>query len=100
MWLQEISSQANWRWCRKCQGLAFAGNPSPGACPAGGQHDHSGSGNYHLPKDYGGLLLQLLHISSQENWRWCNKCQGLAFAGNPSPGACPAGGQHDPRGQW
>jgi hypothetical protein len=24
--------------------------------------------------------------SEQDNWRWCNKCQGLAFAGNPSPG--------------
>jgi len=40
------SAQDNWRWCNKCQGLAFAGSPSPGACPAGGTHDHAGSGNY------------------------------------------------------
>ena len=38
--------QDNWRWCNKCQGLAYAGNLSLGACPAGGTHDHSGSGNY------------------------------------------------------
>jgi hypothetical protein len=23
----------------------------------------------------------------QDNWRWCNKCQGLAYAGNPTVGA-------------
>jgi len=44
----QLTEQDNWRWCHKCQGLAFAGNPSPGACPAGGLHDHAGSGNYSL----------------------------------------------------
>jgi hypothetical protein len=43
-----IPGQDNWRWCTKCQGLAYAGNPTMGACPAGGQHDHAGSGNYTL----------------------------------------------------
>ena len=85
--------QDNWRWCNKCQGLAFAGNPSPGACPAGGTHDHSGSGNYIL------VLDSPIPIPfTQDNWRWCNKCQGLAYAGNPSVGACPAGGTHDHAG--
>jgi rubrerythrin len=87
------SEQDNWRWCNKCQGLAFAGNPSPGACPAGGTHDHAGSGNYRLIQDPPVLLP-----SSQNDWRWCNKCQGLAFAASPSPGACPAGGTHDHAG--
>jgi rubrerythrin len=82
--------QDNWRWCNKCQGLAFAGNRSPGSCPAGGAHDHAGSGNYHLLKD-----TSIPIPFSQDNWRWCNKCQGLAFAGNASPGPCPAGAQHD-----
>jgi hypothetical protein len=31
---------------------------------------------------------------AQSNWRWCNKCQGLAYAGN-SQGVCPAGGTHN-----
>ncbi|MBL8041002.1 MAG: matrilysin family metalloendoprotease [Chthonomonas sp.] len=79
-------SQSNWRWCNKCQGLFFGGNPNP-KCPAGGEHDKTGSGNY-----------SLLHNSSaaagqQSNWRWCNKCQGLFFGGNPNP-KCPAGGDH------
>jgi hypothetical protein len=43
-----LSEQDNWRWCRKCQGLAFGGAGAPGACPAGGSHDHTGSGNYSL----------------------------------------------------
>lgn len=30
---------------------------------------------------------------TQDNWRWCGKCQGLFFAGS-SPGSCPAGGTH------
>jgi hypothetical protein len=87
------SEQDNWRWCSKCQGLAFAGNPSLGACPAGETHDHAGSGNYRLIQDPAVLLP-----FSQNNWRWCNKCQGLTFAGNPSPGACPAGETHDHAG--
>jgi hypothetical protein len=30
----------------------------------------------------------------QNNWRWCNKCQGLGYGGNVSPGPCPASGSH------
>jgi hypothetical protein len=43
-----MNGQSNWRWCRKCQTLAFGGGPTPGACPASGQHDFTGSGNYVL----------------------------------------------------
>jgi hypothetical protein len=88
-WDFNFTVQYNWRWCRKCQGMAFGGNPSS-VCPAGGSHDHSGSGNY-----------ALVHNSPppavQANWRWCRKCQGLAFAGNPGS-VCPAGGAHDHTG--
>ena len=36
--------QAGWRWCRKCQGLFFADNPSGQVCPADqGLHDGSQS---------------------------------------------------------
>ncbi len=47
-----VSAQKNWRWCKKCQGLTFAGNPSLGSCPAGGNHDHGGSGNYSLQLNF------------------------------------------------
>jgi hypothetical protein len=80
--------QTNWRWCQKCQGLGYGGNPSPGACPAGGQHDFSASANY-------ALSINDASFPGQDNWRWCQKCQGLGYNGNPSPGPCPAGGAHD-----
>jgi hypothetical protein len=87
-----MPTQYNWRWCRKCQGLAFAGNGGGGVCPAGGKHVHIGSWNYNLQQDSPSAVGQC-------NWRWCQKCQGLAFAGSPAdpayPKTCPAGGKHD-----
>jgi CubicO group peptidase (beta-lactamase class C family) len=88
------AGQSNWRWCKKCQALSFAGSGSAGACSAGGVHDHTGSGNYVLAEKGAGGLPQ----DSQDNWRWCKKCQVLAYAGNPSAGACAGGGQHDHTG--
>jgi CubicO group peptidase (beta-lactamase class C family) len=90
-----IAGQDNWRWCRKCQALSFAGSSSPGPCSAGGVHDHTGSGDYVLvTKGADGLPPD-----SQNNWRWCKKCQVLAYAGNPSSvGPCSAGGVHDHAG--
>lgn len=42
-------TQDNWKWCNKCQGLAFAGNVSSSKCPSdGGQHNHDTSFNYML----------------------------------------------------
>ena len=87
-------SQSNWRWCNKCQALSFGGSPSPGKCSAGGMHDHTGSGDYVLALRGSGALPQ----DSQENWRWCNKCQVLANAGGSSAGACATGGLHDHTG--
>jgi hypothetical protein len=31
---------------------------------------------------------------NQENWRWCNKCQGLIFGGGGAERPCPSGGEH------
>lgn len=78
-------TQRNWRWCSKCQGMWFGGNPA-GPCPAGGNHIKTGSGNY-------SLVTNATSAPGQANWRWCSKCQGLWFGGNP-PGPCPAGGNH------
>jgi hypothetical protein len=85
--------QPNWRWCKKCQCLGFAGNASPGACIAGGMHDHSGSWNYLIVHDASGY-------PGQGNWRWCHKCEVLSYAGSASLGACAAGGTHDHAGSW
>ncbi len=83
-----LPSQNNWRWCQKCQGLFFSGNPDQGVCPAGGVHDASRSGAYLMTFGAGGEGMQAA-------WRWCHKCQGLFFSGNPDQGVCPAGGVHD-----
>ena len=82
--------QHNWRWCNLCSGLFFAGFPTTGSCPApkAGGHNWSGSGDYSVhygPNPPG----------EQGDWRWCHRCQGLFFSGNPTSGFCPAGGGHD-----
>jgi predicted chitinase len=89
--IYDASSQDNWRWCNKCQGLFFAGNPGS-VCPADhGAHDSTGSGDY-------SLVQNSSLFPGQDNWRWCNKCQGLFFAGNPGS-VCPADhGAHDSTG--
>jgi hypothetical protein len=103
-----------WRWCNKCQGMFFVGNRAttttartasvetvqlPGTtlktspyseCPAGGLHDPYGSGDYSLTQN-------VAEAGTQGDWRWCNKCQGLFFAGH-GPGVCPQGGGHDKTG--
>jgi peptidoglycan hydrolase-like protein with peptidoglycan-binding domain len=80
-----VNRQSNWRWCSKCGGLHFGGNP-PRPCPAGGNHIKAGSGNYSLAHNSPAAV-------GQSNWRWCSKCAGLHFGGNP-PRPCPAGGNH------
>ena len=81
------ATTTNWRWCRKCQVLAYAGGTA-GACAAGGTHDHAGSATYTVVR---GLRIR------QDGWRWCRKCKGMVFAGT-GPGRCPAGGGHDTTG--
>lgn len=78
--------QSNWRWCKNCMVLAYAGNP-PAACPSGGVHDLSSSWNY-------ALAIEMPSFPGQNNWRWCRKCQALAYAGSGA-GVCSAGGTHD-----
>ncbi|RSL85668.1 hypothetical protein CDV31_016527 [Fusarium ambrosium] len=89
---QNGDGQDNWRWCRKCQVLSFAGGPV-GDCQAGGKHDFNGSGNYSLCIDGNPRGI----ASGQDQWRWCNKCQALAFDGHT---CCPAGGAHINTTSW
>ena len=84
-----MSVQTGWASCPKCQGMHFAGFPTKGACPAGGQHEETNSFAYVMtfnvpPTD---------HV--QNGWASCPKCQGMHFAGFPTKGVCPAGGQHE-----
>jgi hypothetical protein len=92
--------QADWKWCLKCQGLFFSGNPSQGVCPADNQsHDFSQSGKYLVnfgETEPGNGDGQRPTSGQQGGWRWCHKCQGVFFAGNASQGVCAADHQaHD-----
>jgi hypothetical protein len=87
-------NQYNWRWCSKCQGLVYGGdlaeNLGPfGRCPAGNEHYLGASKVYSI--GYGTPPT----ATSQQEWRWCEKCHGMCYAGGPEPGRCPAGGTHD-----
>ncbi len=85
-----LGTQADWRWCSKCQGLFYSGGQaSNGSCPAGGKHEKTSSGNYSLAHNSP-------EFPGQPDWRWCSKCQGLFFSGGQaSNGSCPAWGKHE-----
>ncbi len=85
--------QGGWRYCHKCQGLFFSETPgSQGTCPADEKgHDASLSGHYAVVFDDGAAPP-----IGQIHWRWCHKCQGFFFGGNPTQGVCPVDGEaHD-----
>jgi len=83
-----MAIEDRWMWCHKCQGLSFAADGPAGSCPAGNQHDHTGSGNYALVRDDPS-------VPGQDEWRRCRKCQALAFGRSSDSGNCAAGGKHD-----
>lgn len=84
--------QPDWAWCTKCQGLGYGPGFGSSACPAGGTHDGTGSGNYTL--DFVGDDTP---ATEQQGWSWCHRCQGLFYSLNLA-GPCPAGGTHDNTG--
>jgi hypothetical protein len=43
-----VQAQNNWRFCRNCFVLHFAGFEKQGVCPTGGAHDNNGSFDYLL----------------------------------------------------
>ncbi|MCO6419638.1 hypothetical protein JYK14_26230, partial [Siccirubricoccus sp. KC 17139] len=63
----QARGQPDWRWCRKCQGLAYGGGVAQSRCPRGGQHDHTGSAAYTL-------AMNDPAAPGQPGWRWCQKC--------------------------
>lgn len=77
--------QDGWRLCRRCQGMVYGNDSTPGRCPAGGGHVTGGGYALQCGDGVAGM---------EAGWRRCGKCQGLAFAGGTA-GACPAGGKHE-----
>ncbi|MEO9295931.1 MAG: hypothetical protein ABI347_10090 [Nitrososphaera sp.] len=94
------AGQPGWRWCSKCYSLAFLDpGRGPGSCPAGDKHDHSSSGKYfveftrtHDPS----IGQKWVDEVEQPGWRWCSRCEQLAYTRNTT--RCPAilgFGDHD-----
>jgi hypothetical protein len=90
--------QPDWRFCDKCFGMFFNGDPNPntkGRCPAGGGHEAQGFA-FVLPHD-------VPDTTGQPAWRFCDKCFGMFYNGDPDPnrkGRCPGGGEHEPQGAF
>ncbi len=86
------TTQGGWRWCVRCEGMFFAA-AGKSVCPAGGAHEGSQSGHYHV-------MFNSTFPYGQNGWRYCKKCQGSFYGGHPSKGHCPAGGAHDGAGSF
>lgn len=96
-----MSTQGQWRWCRHCECLHFAGHFASrgdaivtGACPGSpnGHHGVAGSGHYTL-------VLNDPMARGQTGWQRCRLCEGMFFFGSPPDvSGClrPRDGMHDP----
>jgi hypothetical protein len=78
--------QDGWRWCNRCQGLAYAGFGT-GVCWDGNGHDFGGSGAYAVD-------MAANPAGTQDGWHWCNRCQGMIYSGFGT-GVCWDGQGHD-----
>ncbi|MET7395858.1 hypothetical protein ABZS66_20420 [Dactylosporangium sp. NPDC005572] len=88
--------QPGWRWCSRCQGLAYCYGAFNGPCPhpEGGTHGLIDSALYGLLHDVPSPV--------QDGWQWCNKCACLSRMRPPVgsipaahiPRPCAAGGVH------
>jgi len=89
-----MDGQPAWRFCDKCFGMFFNGDPDPnrrGRCPAGDVH-HAQGFVFYLPHDVPDTV-------GQPDWGFCDKCFGIFFNGDPNnKGRCPAGDVHHAQG--
>jgi hypothetical protein len=90
---RRVDEQATWRTCSKCSALVFSrllwDGTAEKPCGAGGLHTLQ-------PAEY--FLTWAQRDSGSLFWRWCSKCQLIAWNGHEAPGPCPAGGIHDHSG--
>lgn len=90
--------QADWKQCSKCMAIAFSANASKGSCHDGQPHLF----NDNVTRKYQ-LAINNPSFDGQTNWRWCNKCQYIYWAGLDENivnnwGSCFAGGSHNAAG--
>ncbi|MBV9481904.1 MAG: hypothetical protein JOZ87_35710 [Chloroflexi bacterium] len=88
---EDDKHQANWRRCRKCYALFWSGLAAKGACPVGpfvkGHADHDARTDEVVPtflQDELILTFNVADSTTQGQWRFCTKCYGLFFDGDPN----------------
>lgn len=88
--------ERDWRLCKNCRALTFAGGGGLlGTCPSGGLgavHDHAASGDYSVAHDYA-------NFPGMQGFQRCTKCQTLVGA-DAGVAPCPAGGKHNGTGNY
>jgi hypothetical protein len=89
---KSITYQTGWAECDGCSSLVFTdGEVVTGWCILHQEIGHvcTGANRYKVAFEGEGM-------KGQVDWRHCNKCGSLFFAGNPSKGVCPYDhGTHD-----
>ena len=80
--------QANWRWCNKCQGLFFAGNPNQE--PALRKEDTTSAEAGITP-----YSLRVRGLEGRLIGGGATSVRVCSLRGNPTSGACPAEGGHN-----
>jgi hypothetical protein len=90
-----MGTQNNWRGCNKCSVVFFDGfDFTKGVCPGGSGGHVAQSFNFQLPFGVAETA------TAQANWRGCDKCSGLFFAGFGDARNCPGdGGFHHANSQ-
>ncbi|MDT5199368.1 MAG: hypothetical protein QOH34_890 [Mycobacterium sp.] len=87
-----MATQDQWRFCAKCFGMFYFGDPNAnrGRCSVGGAHQGFGF-NFVLPHDVPEAP------GTQQAWRFCFKCFGMFYDGDQqgNKGRCPAGAGHE-----
>ena len=78
-----MNVEIGWSNCVECSSLVL---DPVGRCPGGGLHDTTDSGDYVVPYESS--------ANSRTNWRHCESCQSLVFAGSGSGGRCTTGLAH------
>jgi len=89
-------TQEGWRYCSRCQRLAFGG----GRCHDGEPHYFGDSGAYRLKHSFTLVAEKFPGMGDQPpgtqlKWRLCTRCSGLAYIGFGRTGTCWDGADHD-----
>lgn len=98
------ATDANFRWCRRCQGMWRANAGDNGHCPVDHWWDHShsqdGSGTYWSTDRHGDVINGVVDNFGEPWLNWCTTCKAVfihwapTFCPNNAAGHTPAAFAH------